>query len=78
MSSAVVRDSRLVARLRPSWSPVADRHLQPMHFIAALKDVPEVWEISYDPKAQDIVLEAYDEEDGMVGVRFFNSEYTGG
>ena len=25
-------------------------------FIAALKDVPEVWEISYDPKAQDIPL----------------------
>ena len=25
-------------------------------FIAALKDVPEVWEISYDPKAQDIAL----------------------
>jgi DNA-binding beta-propeller fold protein YncE len=25
-------------------------------FIAALKDVPEVWEISYDPKAQDIAI----------------------
>jgi DNA-binding beta-propeller fold protein YncE len=25
-------------------------------FIAALKDVPELWEISYDPKAQDIPL----------------------
>jgi DNA-binding beta-propeller fold protein YncE len=25
-------------------------------FIAALKDVPEAWEISYDPKAQDIPL----------------------
>jgi DNA-binding beta-propeller fold protein YncE len=25
-------------------------------FIAALKDVPEVWEISYDPKAQDIAV----------------------
>lgn len=34
----VMRDSSLVARLRPSWSPVADRHLQPMHFIAPLKE----------------------------------------
>lgn len=34
----VVRDSDLVARLRPSWSPVADRYLQPMHFIAPLKE----------------------------------------
>lgn len=34
----VVRDSSLVARLRPSWSPVGDRHLQPMHFIAPLKE----------------------------------------
>ncbi len=25
-------------------------------FVAALKDVPEVWEISYDPKAQDIAV----------------------
>lgn len=34
----VVRDSSLVARLRPSWSAVADLHLQPMHFIAPLKE----------------------------------------
>ena len=33
----VVRDSGLVARLRPSWSPVAELRLQPMHFIAPLK-----------------------------------------
>lgn len=34
----VVRDSSLVARLRPLWSPVAELHLQPMHFIAPLKE----------------------------------------
>ena len=29
----------------------------PRHaFVAALKDVPEVWEISYDPKAEDIPI----------------------
>jgi DNA-binding beta-propeller fold protein YncE len=27
-------------------------------FVAALKDVPEVWEISYDPKAEDIPIGA--------------------
>ena len=34
----VVRDSELVAQLRPLWSRVGDRYLQPMHFIAALKE----------------------------------------
>lgn len=34
----VVRDSSLVARLRPSWSRAADLYLEPMHFIAALKE----------------------------------------
>lgn len=34
----VVRDSSLVARLRPMWHPVAELRLQPMHFIAPLKE----------------------------------------
>ncbi len=34
----VVRDSTLVTRLRPMWSPVAELRLQPMHFIAPLKE----------------------------------------
>ena len=34
----VVRDSSLVARLRPSWSPVAELRLQPMHFVALCKE----------------------------------------
>lgn len=38
LSLGVVRDSSLVARLRPSWSPVADLRLQPMHFIAICKE----------------------------------------
>lgn len=34
----VVRDSSLVARLRPLWSPAADFRLQPMHFVAPCKE----------------------------------------
>ncbi|NHA70357.1 hypothetical protein [Phycicoccus flavus] len=34
----VVRDSTLVARLRPSWSRVAEMHLHPTHFILPLKE----------------------------------------
>jgi hypothetical protein len=34
----VVRESRLAARLKPMWHPVAERRLQPMHFIAPLKE----------------------------------------
>lgn len=34
----VVRESTLVDRLRPSWSPAADLRIQPMHFIATCKE----------------------------------------
>lgn len=48
-------------------------------FIAALKDVPEVWEISYDPKAEDIptgVIHDFQYKEGAFIPGFLNPRRT--
>ncbi len=48
-------------------------------FIAALKDVPEVWEISYDPKAPDIpagLVHDYQYKEGAFVPGFLNPRRT--
>ncbi len=48
-------------------------------FVAALKDVPEVWEISYDPKAEDIpagVIHDFQYKEGAFIPGFLNPRRT--
>ncbi len=48
-------------------------------FVAALKDVPEVWEVSYDPKAEDIpigVIHDFQYKEGAFIPGFLNPRRT--
>lgn len=48
-------------------------------FVAALKDVPEVWEISYDPKAEDVpigVIHDFQYKEGAFIPGFLNPRRT--
>lgn len=62
----VVRNSGLVSRLRPSWPPAGEFRLEPLHFIAPLKEcvvevlAADVEDFRFDGTPREACLAALD------------------
>jgi cytochrome c553/WD40 repeat protein len=71
---ALDRDGKKSSRVSAVYDAAPRRS-----FVAALKDVPEVWEISYDPKAPDIptgLVHDYQYKEGAFVPGFLNPRRT--